>query len=367
MDMLAPMPTRADDGSGADHERTRGLTMGTGIGSDIAIDLGGAEREVPKEHVRLLTKVARMYHERGMRQPQIAAQLHISQPRVSRLLKQAVAVGIVRTAVVAPRGVHSDLEEAVERRYGLSEVVVADTDGLTDHNSVLQALGSAAAVYLETTLTGGDRIGISSWSSTLLATVDRMRPRPSQVAEQVVQILGGIGSSAAQSQATRLTDRLARVTRAEAGYLMAPGLLATAEMRRVLSTETNIATVLDDCARLTVALVGIGTLEPSALLRESGNAVTDQEQDQLRTRGAVGDICMRFYDADGHHVDSDLDERVLGIGADTLLAIPRRIGVAGGRRKWSAIKAALAGGWLSVLITDLYTAQYLAGEEPDAH
>jgi len=326
-----------------------------------ALDAGGAG--VPKDQIRLLTKVARMYHERGMRQPQIAAQLHISQPRVSRLLRQAVAVGIVRTAVITPRGVHADLEERVERRFGLDEAVVADTEGLSDETAVLQALGSAAAVYLETTLTGGERIGISSWSSTLLATVDAMHPRSVQVAERVVQLLGGVGNSTVQTQASRLTGRLAQLTRAEAGYLMAPGLLASGEMRQVLVTEPNIASVLDAYQGLTMALVGVGSLEPSPLLRESGNALAVDDQERLRALGAVGDVCTRFFDAEGRPIVSDLDERVLGIDPDTLRAIPRRVGVAGGVRKWGAIRAALVGGWLSVLITDLHTAQWLAGAE----
>src|SRR4051812_28630990 len=50
------------------------------------MDLDSALAAVPGDQVRLLTKVARMYHERGMRQPEIAAQLRLSQPRVSRLL-----------------------------------------------------------------------------------------------------------------------------------------------------------------------------------------------------------------------------------------------------------------------------------------
>src|SRR4051812_21869307 len=61
----------------------------------------GYTAEIATDQIRLLTKVARMYHERGMRQPQIAQQLHISQPRVSRLLKRAVELGIVRTTVIA--------------------------------------------------------------------------------------------------------------------------------------------------------------------------------------------------------------------------------------------------------------------------
>ena len=124
----------------------------------ITQDVNGAlpPPGLPVTHVRLLTKVARMYHERGLRQPEIARLLHMSQPRVSRLLKEAAEVGIVRTTVVAPRGTYGDLEEQIERRYGLAEVVVADTDGSTDEIEVLPAIAAAAAAHLETTFTGGD-------------------------------------------------------------------------------------------------------------------------------------------------------------------------------------------------------------------
>ena len=44
--------------------------------------MDGYTAEIATDQIRLLTKVARMYHERGMRQPQIAQQLHMSQPRV---------------------------------------------------------------------------------------------------------------------------------------------------------------------------------------------------------------------------------------------------------------------------------------------
>src|SRR5699024_11356353 len=75
--------------------------------------------------------------------------------------------------------------------------------------------------------------------------------------------------------------------------------------------------------------------------------------------GAVGDVCLQFFGADGELVPSDLHERVLGISAETLRAIPRKIGVAGGPRKFEAIRAAALGGWIDVLITDSYTARRL--------
>jgi len=60
--------------------------------------------EAPADRAALLVKVARLYHEQGVRQPDIADRLHMSQSRVSRLLKEAVDVGIVRTVVVPPPG-----------------------------------------------------------------------------------------------------------------------------------------------------------------------------------------------------------------------------------------------------------------------
>jgi DNA-binding transcriptional regulator LsrR (DeoR family) len=322
--------------------------------------------DVSSDQIRLLTKVARMYHERGLRQPQIAAKLHISQPRVSRLLRRAAEYGIVRTIVVTPRGVHSDIEEQIERAYGLSEVVVVDTDDQAEDHQVIRALGAAAAVYLETTLMGGERIGVSSWSATLLATVEAMRPRPTAVAETVVQMLGGVGNVTAQTQATRIAGRLAQLTGAGAVYLPAPGLLASDDMRQIFVTDPNIGPVLRACDDLTMALVGIGSLEPSPLLRESGNAFAESELPGLKAAGAVGDVCLRFFDEQGNHLDSGLDERVLGIDADTLRSIPHRVGVAGGARKYTAIRAALRGGWVSVLVTDLQIARRLVADATGA-
>src|SRR5262245_35435793 len=171
--------------------------------------------------IRLLTKVARMYHERGIRQNEIADSLHLSQARVSRLLKRAAEIGIVRTQVVVSQGVHTDMEEELEARYGLTEAVVVDVEG--DEHDIIPGLGSAAAVYLESTLTGGERIGISSWSQTLLATVDRLRPFRIAGAEAVIQLQGGVGAASAQGQANRLLSELAGMIGAEPTYLPAPG------------------------------------------------------------------------------------------------------------------------------------------------
>jgi DNA-binding transcriptional regulator LsrR (DeoR family) len=306
---------------------------------------------------RMLTRVARMYHEEGLPQREIAERLSLSQSRVSRMLRRASDTGIVRTVVTPPPEVHADLEDALREAFGLRDAVVVD-------DASLPALGAATADYLDATVSAGDRIGIASWSATLMATADAMVAPVASTATEVTQLVGGVGDPAVQFRATGLTARLATLTGARAVPLPAPGLLRSATLRDALVDDPAVAGVMSGWDELTLALVGIGGLEPSTLLAQSGNAISADEAEDLRERGAVGDICLRFFDAAGFPVDSPLDTRVLGIAPERLQAIPRRIGVAGGARKYPAVRAALRGGWINVLITDAASAQRLAEERP---
>jgi DNA-binding transcriptional regulator LsrR (DeoR family) len=305
----------------------------------------------------LLGKVARMYYERGIRQPEIAETLNLSQPRVSRLLRQAQELGIVRTVVTMPPGTYTDLEEEIASRYGMRDVVVVDAGG--SGGEVMPALGAAAADYLDVTLIGSDIIGVSSWSETLIEAINVMRPKSAVVAEHVVQLLGGLGDPAVQVKATRLTERLASLTGATPAFLSAPGMVSSPSARRAMMNDRSIGAVVALWKELTVALVGIGGLEPSRLAAQSGNAIGELEQAELRKIGAVGDVCFRFFDEDGRPVRSQIDQRLIGISTAEFMKVPRRIGVAGGERKFTAIRAALRGKWVNVLITDLTMAERL--------
>jgi DNA-binding transcriptional regulator LsrR (DeoR family) len=234
-------------------------------------------------------------------------------------------------------------------------------DSTSDERDLVQNLGAATAIYLESTLMGDEFVGISSWSSNLLAAVQAMRPSNSPVVSEVVQLVGGVGDPRVQLEANRLITTFASVTGAAPIFLPAPGLLGSSEARKSLMADSTVQQVSDQWAQLTTALVGIGTLEPSPLLRESGNAIAEFDQEMLRTAGAVGDVCLRFFDEAGTLVETALNDRVMGIEPDQLRVIPRRIGVAGGLRKLAALRGALLGGWINVLVTDTVAATELVG------
>ena len=312
------------------------------------------------DELRLMTKVARLYYSMHLRQTQIADQLDISQATISRLLKRAQDEQIIRINVSTPAGTYAEIEAELERTYNLKEAIVVDS--VENGEQILRDIGTAAAYYLEQTIKPNEVIGLSSWSKTLMAMVDSMNPLAKQPGAQVVQVLGGMGNPAAENHAVHLVRRLAVLVQGQAVFLPAPGVVVSAETRQLYLQDPYVAETIEKFKKITLCLVGIGSVEPSDMLASSGNVFSEGELDELRKKGAVGDICMRFFDADGHPIQNGLNDRVIGLELGELQRIKRCVGVAGGIRKVAAIRGAMRGGYLNVLITDIHTARALLGD-----
>lgn len=307
--------------------------------------------------LRLMAKVARMYYVQGIRQQGITERLQIHQSTVSRMLKRARQANLVRISVISPPGIFADIEDQLTAQFALQDAVVVDCP--QEEEPMVRDLGAATAYFLETSVKPGTTIGISSWSRSLFAMVDALHPGDYCRGGKVVQILGGIGNVGAQYHAMHLAQRLAGLIGASAVLLQAPAVVGSAEARRILARDASVreASALFD--HLDLALVGIGSMEPSRLLASSGNVFSAEERADLSRQGAVGDICFRFFDAQGQPIKSPLMQRVIGIEPGPLKKVSRVVGVAGGHRKVQAILAALRGGWIDVLITDRRTAESL--------
>jgi DNA-binding transcriptional regulator LsrR (DeoR family) len=212
---------------------------------------------------------------------------------------------------------------------------------------------------VENTIKPNEIIGISSWSSNLLALVDALHQVSRKPGVQVVQILGGVGNPGAEVHAARLTSRLARLVSGKATFLPAPGVVGSQASRDILLADPYVQEATALFNRVTMALVGIGAVEPSELLADSGNIFSDDELDILRNAEAVGDILLHFFDKNGQPVETSLNNRVVSMSLPQLSQVDRAVGVAGGRRKQAAILGAVRGHLINVLITDCFTAKCL--------
>jgi len=311
------------------------------------------------ENLRMMTKVAHLYHSRGMVQTDIAKTLGISQARVSRLLASAEEEKIIRTVVVSPPGLFAEVEQELERRFGLLQAHVIDASGETEEEGT-ESAGLALAPIFQILPMDDKTIGFTSWSRSMREFVVKLDPFTHSSAKSIVEMLGGVGEPGLQHQATSATQKLAEITNAKPLFLRVPGVVSAPEMKAaLLENDSHAELALDTLNEVDIALVGIGAATPSSHLTQGVNFFSDEQFARARELGAVGEINLRFLDKDGNPVRSELDDVIIGVELEQLRRAERRIGVSVGSRKHPAVLAALRGGWVNVLVTDIDTATFL--------
>jgi DNA-binding transcriptional regulator LsrR (DeoR family) len=206
-----------------------------------------------------------------------------------------------------------------------------------------------------------DKIVIS-WGNSMLGMVNALA---AQVQDQfpgvqVIQGLGGLGDPNHEIHATELVRRAARALGAQAVLLPAPGVAATVAARDAYYNDTYVASALALARAADMAFVGIGSASAeSILVPEFWRLMTAETLVDLTTNGAVGSYNLRYFDAEGNPVASEFDSRIIGLTLAELRQIYRVVGIGGGQAKLAAIRAALQGRLINVLVTDHVTAQQL--------
>lgn len=109
---------------------------------------------------QLALQVSRLYYLDQLSQTQIAKQLQLSRPTISRLLQMAQAEGIVQIQINDPFTNRVDLEEDLKSKFHLKDCRIVDQTAL-DESQILEQLGQAGATYLQSILKDGDILGLT--------------------------------------------------------------------------------------------------------------------------------------------------------------------------------------------------------------
>ena len=312
------------------------------------------------EKTRLLVKVARLYYDEDLSQDVISSRLGLSRSKVSRLMAEARETGVVQIKVVEPEALFVDAESRLEERFGLQEALVVESQPGDSQAQVSRAVGNAAAGYLTRAISSRSTIGMC-WGDTLRHMVSNLTPQRHPNA-QVVQIIGGIGQPDAEVHATELCRSMARTLSCRLTLLPVPGIVADQRTREALLSDVHVQRAVEAFDDLDIAFVGIGAPTRDSVTMRDGSIITRAELDGLLRRGAVGDIALRYYDSSGVCIESDINDRIIGMTLEQLKHVPRIVGVSGGPQKVAAIAAALRGELVNVLVTDSVTAQKLLEE-----
>jgi deoxyribonucleoside regulator len=302
-----------------------------------------------REQIQQIALSARLYYDEGRTQAEIAKHLGVSRPKVSRMLQQARDEGLVQISVFDPFATDTQLAADLCEAMGLDRAVVVP-GAVADAELARRRLGRVAARLLEETLQPGDVLGVG-WGRTLHEVASTLDGKPCG-GLMAVPLLGGFGQMAPSFQVQELTRRFAEAFGGAWRQLYAPAIVEEKAARRTLLASRDVQAILAEWERLTVAVVGIGNaLFDAELHRLFANYLDGATLRRLRGAGAVGDLCMRFYDGAGEAVADGL-RGVIGIELEQLRRLPRVIAVAGGEAKAEAILGALRGGYVNVLVTD---------------
>jgi len=308
---------------------------------------------------RTIYKIVRAYYEDGLTQQEIANKYAISRMKVSRMLANALKDKVVQIRINTPSSKYPDLEHQIEEKYGLKEVVIADTKS-DDQSELITSIGSTAAGYLNANLQGNEIISLT-WGRTLLCMVNSLST--DNLPElRVVQMLGGLGEPEAGFHGADLTRRMAQNFSTKPRLIHAPGIVRSRELCKELINDIQVRNTLKLAARADIAVVGLGLFGPGSPLLKSDNILSEEDKNLLVSKSVIGDISFRFFNDQGEYVSSEINDRIVGISIDQIKKIPRIIGIAGGEDKYKTIKATLKGNLIHVLITDNHTAEKLAIE-----
>jgi DNA-binding transcriptional regulator LsrR (DeoR family) len=294
-----------------------------------------------------------MYYVDERSQDEVAAALGTTASNVSRMLKQARQLGIVRIRVEHPTSRHEGLEQELRARFGLVDARVV-RGGSTE--SALSGLGQVSARWLTDTLRDGQTLGLG-WGTTLQAVAQGLQGAPTRDVE-VVQLMGGLSAIAQASTGQELARVFAEHLGARQRYLPAPALFASAERQRLMMAEPAISSALHAAKAADLAFIGIGTARYGSFIALVQHVeLSLSERRQFERSGAVGDVCGHFYDLSGVEVSTPVSDRVLAISLADLRRIPTVAAVAAGRGKAAGILGALNGRLVDVLLCDEHAAQ----------
>ena len=304
-------------------------------------------------NIDLLVDIARAYYEQGHDQGKIARSLGLSRSQVSRYLLQARQQNLVQVRVVSPGERTQGSEQALKQRFtALREAIVVPVFNLQPA-PLRKTIGRACAHYLEQTIRPGVRMCVGS-GRTLCEVFDWLHP--TQVPNvSIIQAMGNVGHEAMEID----FNHMARAAAAAFGgkvYLMnAPAILGSGSVDDLMETNPSIKETLNLAHAADLYLFGVGSIS-SDLIFTRGGIFRQEDLEQLRQRGSIGDIGARFFDLAGREVPSSFGDRIVGITLEDLRSEALTIAVAGGPDKVLPLIGALHGGFIKVLITDEQTA-----------
>ena len=290
------------------------------------------------ERQKKLAYVAKRYYLEDQKQSDIAQELGVSRPLVSRMLSEARELGIVEITIHEPGAREARLLERLRLSSSIRDGVLVE-DGAND--DATNRLLSQGAVELLRRL-GVSRLGVG-WGYLIGQLVSWLEenPQPNSTITDICPLVGNASIPARNYQSNENVRLMAQQMGAAPHFLYLPALPDSLEEKQVLCSTEVYRQIHQRWEELDTALVNIGDYPSSpdfASLVRYGSL--------LQRQRACGRMLIYYFNEDGFVIQSEQDFAIQ-IPIDILKRCPNIIGVCSANTSAKALRGALKSGFFT--------------------
>ncbi|PWG00838.1 sugar-binding transcriptional regulator [Levilactobacillus bambusae] len=276
----------------------------------------------------------------------LSKKYHLSRYLITKGLDEAMETGLVDIKINAPLARNYELEASLKKQFPVPNIYILKDADNPNHNAenVIQfAAGQAQLLIEESHIVG------LAWGATVFDMIDHCR---STVRDDLTftQFMGENMRYNSLAGSMRMVEKAASKFNAHYVTMVGPLYMVNDEGRQLLQQEPAVAPTFSVASRMDCILTGIGTLasvDSISAWRNNKSAIFPG----IDPNEIVGMLYGRPYDINGTLLNQN-DDKVLGVDMNTIMAVPRRLGVIKSKFKSRAALGALRGGLLTDAIMD---------------
>ena len=293
------------------------------------------------EKQKRLVYAARRYYLEDQKQSDIARELGISRPMVSRLLAEAREFGVVEIKIHDPERQSDALLEQL-RSAGLIQGGVLVEDG-ADSDETNQRVSQGAVALLGEI--GARRLGVG-WGYLIGQLVSWLEENPQldSAVTDICPLVGNASIPARNYQSNENVRLIAQQLGAVPHFLYLPALPESLEEKQLLCSTEIYRQICRQWEQMDTALVNIGDYPSSpdfASLVRYG--------DLLQRQHACGRMLIYYFNEAGTIIQSEQDFAIQ-IPIQTLRRCPNLIGVCSANTSAKALGGALKSGFFTHIV-----------------
>ncbi len=312
-----------------------------------------------EDQSRIAVKIARLYYYQGLTTNEIAQELGLSRPKVSRLLSYARQSGLVEIRIHDPEENPQKLEMEIQQRYQVPQVRVVAVPPDADESEWLQRVALFTAGHLNGIIRSKMIIGLA-WGTTLDAISQHLTPKRSYDVD-IVQINGsGNVHTINNFYTSEIYSRFAQNYGGRAFLFPVPAFFDYPETKQAMWRESSIQHLIEMVNRSHLLVYSIGSAQarvPSYVYSEG--YLSSKDFEEIEREGVVGDIATVFFRRDGSYKDIPLNLRATGPDLSIFQQGKHALCVVSGLGKVEGLRSALIGHLMNELIVDEPTARAL--------